>query len=367
MTILGNRSSLLEDEVFGTEEFTVPAVFKQDEKEMSLKKSIVLSAILHPVVIGIVGIILLILILLGVNFALFNPPKPKINDLTFVLVDNVKQQMPIDRNTALRSAKNTRKGGNYSKKREIYMPSPSPGKKSPKQSMKNNSKKHSLLPKNIFKSLMQPMRAPQARPHPPSLRPSVKPPSLPRPKTAKSAFTITIPKSDATSSSHSYSTGSAGGHGTATSGGSSSGTGRSHGPAASFSPTDGGGSSAGSKLSGSGSGYSGNPGGGGGASGLDSIQNYDMSPYIKYVEKKINMNWDPPKGTEDKTAVVLLKIGRDGRLISNSIFKSSGLPNFDKQMLNAVELASPFRTFPIGYKHQDLDITFYFHYNLVKN
>lgn len=365
MVILETRKSLINDETQLQENYTIPAVIRDDSKEISLKKSIILSTILHPTVAGIVALILFVLMVMGITLSIFDKPKPKMNDITFVLVDNAKSQMPINKKTNLRSARNTRRGGNHNKKREIYMPSPFSAKKSfaRKLSAGNSSKKRASQPKNIFASLMKPKHGPEARPQPPSARPSLKPPSVPRP-TLKPAspFAIPIPKSSSSPTSHSYSTGTAGGHGTATSGGSN--LGRGYAPVASFSPT-GGGSPSGSRLSGGGAGYSGNPGGGGGASGIDSISDYDMNPYIKYVQKRIQMTWDPPKGNEDKTAVISFKIGRDGRLLSRSIFKSSGIPNFDKQAINAIELASPFKPLPVGYKNQVADINFHFDYNLV--
>lgn len=371
MAILGNKNSLIEDEILETEEFTVPAVFKQDEKEMSLKKSIFLSAILHPTAVGVVALILFILMLLGVTLSIFDKPKPKVNDIEFVLVDNAKEQTPKNKKTNLRSEKNTRTGGHRDKKRPVSMPSPSPTRKSVQQkSSPSHSKqkpvaKPTMQPKNIFKSLMRPMSAPQARPHPPSARPSIRPPSVPRPtmKTT-SPFAVPIPKHSAPTG-RSYSTGPIGGHGSANSGSSSSGTGRSYAPVPSLAPT-GGGSSSGSRLSrgSSGAGNPGNPGGGGGAPGVDSIREPDFGPYMRELQRRIKMNWEPPKGNESKRVVLLFKIAKDGRLLSLRVFKSSGIPSADKAALSAVELTAPFRRLPPEFKGSSIDIQFTFDYNV---
>lgn len=367
MVILETRKSLINDETQEQEDYKIPAVFKHDEKEISLKKSIILSTILHPTVAGVVALILFVLMVMGITLSIFDKPKPKMNDITFVLVDNAKSQMPINKKTNLRSARNTKRGGNHNKKREIYMPSPFPAKKSfaRKLSAGNSSKKHASQPKNIFASLMKPKHGPEARPQPPSARPSLKPPSVPRP-TLKPAspFAIPIPKSSSSPTSHSYSTGTAGGHGTATSGGSN--LGRGYAPVASFSPT-GGGSPSGSRLSSGGSGYSGNPGGGGGNAGIDSVSDFDISPYGNYVQKKIRMTWDPPKGTETKMAVVLFRLGKDGRLMSINVRKSSGLPNFDKAAVDAIELAAPFKPLPVRFTKPYLDVDFRFTDTVEKN
>lgn len=369
MAILGNKNSLIEDEILETEDYTVPAVIRHDEKEISLKKSIILSAILHPTAVGLVALVLFVLMLMGITISLFNPPKPKMNDIEFVLVDNAKEQKPLHK-TRFRSEKNTRTGGHRDKRRPVSMPSPSPAKKSPahKSTQSHNTPKHASQPKNIFKSLMQPMHAPEAKPHPPSARPSLRPPSVPRPTLKPtSPFAVPIPKSSHAPTGRSYSTGPIGGHGSATAGLSSSGSGRSSAPIPSLSPTSGSsGSSSGSRLSKGGSGYgnAGNPGGGGGNPGIDSVREPDFGPYMRELQRRIKMNWDPPKGNESKRVVLLFKIAKDGRLLSLRVFKSSGVPSADKAAMSAVELTAPFKRLPPEFRGQSIDIQFTFDYNV---
>ena len=85
---------------------------------------------------------------------------------------------------------------------------------------------------------------------------------------------------------------------------------------------------------------------------------------MKELQRRIKMNWDPPKGNESKRVVLLFKIAKDGRLLSCSVFKSSGLQAADKAALNAVHLAAPFRTLPPEYKGSSIDIQFTFDYNV---
>ena len=209
----------------------------------------------------------------------------------------------------------------------------------------------------------------QAKPQPPSARPSLKPPSMPKltPKPT-SPFAIPVPKSGAPTA-RSYSTGPIGGHGSASAGGSSSSGSRvsaRYVAAPSLAPTGGGGGSSGSRMSrgGSGSGNVGNPGGGGGAPGIDSIREPDFGPYMRELQRRIKMNWDPPKGNESKRVVLLFKIARDGRLLSARVFKSSGVPGSDKAALNAVELTAPFRPLPADFRGPSIDIQFTFDYNV---
>ena len=372
MAILGNKKSLIEDEVDKQEEYTIPSVIKNKEDGLSFKKSLFLSTVLHPTIIGAIWLILFILTLMGITLSIFDRPKPKVNDIEFVLVDNLKEQMPLNKKTPFRSDKNTRTGGKRDPNKKVSMPSPSPAKKSVQQKSTPGPKvskpapqKKATQPKNIFKSVTEPKPAPEAKPSPPSARPSLKPPSVPKPTVKPtSPFSVPVPKGG--SEKGSYSTGPIGGNGTATSGGSSSGTGRSYAPVPSLAPTGGGGGSTGSKLShgGSGSGNVGNPGGGGGAPGIDSIREPDFGPYMRELQRRIKMNWEPPKGNESKRVVLLFKIARDGRLLSVRVFKSSGLPSSDKAALNAVELTAPFRPLPADFKGSSIDIQFTFDYNV---
>lgn len=378
MAILGKKNSLIEDDdIEKQENYTVPAVIRHDEKEMSLKKSVILSAILHPTVIGAIWLIILILALMGITFSIFERPKPKMNDIEFVLVDNAKEQMPLNKKTHFRSDRNTRTGGKRDPKRKVSMPSPSPAKKSVQQRSTPGPKapkaashkvnKPIVQPKNIFKSLMQPKAAPEAKPQPPSARPSLRPPSIPRPTMKPSSpFAVPVPKPTGATTGKTYSTGPIGGRGTASSGGSSSsrGSGR-YAPVPSLAPTGGGGST-GSKMSRGSSGYGnpGNPGGGGGAPGIDSIREPDFGPYMRELQRRIKMNWDPPKGNESKRVVLLFKIARDGRLLSLRVFKSSGIPNADRAALSAVELTAPFRPLPADFRGGSIDIQFTFDYNV---
>lgn len=377
MAILGNKNSLIDDTLIEKDEYTIPAMIRNKEDGISLKKSVFISTILHPTVAGLIWLIIFILALMGITFSMFERPKPKVNDIEFVLVDNAKEQMPLNKKTRFRSDRNTRTGGVRDKKRPVSMPSPSPAKKSVQQKAtpgpkaKTPSPKKTVQkpvqPKNIFKSLTQPKPAPEARPAPPSARPSLKPPSVPRPTVKPtSPFAIPIPKTSGVPTGKTYSTGPIGGHGTAASGGSSSSRGSGkYAPVPSLAPTGGGGSS-GSRLSKGSSGYGnpGNPGGGRGAPGIDSLREPDFGPYMRELQRRIKMNWDPPKGNESKRVVLLFKIAKDGRLLSVRVFKSSGLPSADKAALNAVELTAPFRPLPAEYRNSSIDIQFTFDYNV---
>ena len=85
---------------------------------------------------------------------------------------------------------------------------------------------------------------------------------------------------------------------------------------------------------------------------------------MRELQRRIKMNWDPPKGNESKRVVLLFKIAKDGRLLSCSVFKSSGLPSADKAAINAVQATAPFRPLPAEFRGSSIDIQFTFDYNV---
>ena len=115
---------------------------------------------------------------------------------------------------------------------------------------------------------------------------------------------------------------------------------------------------------GGGSYNAGNPGGGGGKPGIDALREPDFGPYMRELQRKIKLNWDPPKGNESKRVVLLFKIAKDGRLLTCRVLKSSGLQSADAAALKAVELTAPFKPLPADYRGQSIDIQFTFDYNV---
>lgn len=387
MSLLGKYTDnfIEDDEREESINYTPPSVLKNNE-DISLKKSILISAILHPTAIGVWGLIVLILGMLGITLTIFDKPKPKMNDIEFVLVD--KEETPINKNTPYRADINSRAGGHHDPTRKVSMPSPAPG--APKTASQHAKKAATAPAQNplqkIVKQVTQQVQAPapkkaatqqapagpkkveQAKPAPPTARPSLKPPTTPRPVAKpSSAFTVPVPKGG--TGSGRYATGPISGSGTAAKGGgggstASSGRG-SHAPAPSLAPTGGSGTKL-AKGGGGGTGGIGNPGPGNpnGRPGIDAIREPDFGPYMRELQRRIKMNWDPPKGNESKRVVLLFKIAKDGRLLSCSVFKSSGLPGADKAAINAVQATAPFRPLPAEFKGNSIDIQFTFDYNV---
>ena len=205
---------------------------------------------------------------------------------------------------------------------------------------------------------------------PPTPRPSARPASAPTP-VAKPTNSFSVPAPKTAPIGKTLSTGPIGGTsapmGVAKSGavGGPVTTSSAYAPRPSLSPSAGGsGGQLSRGASAGGTGNVGNPGGGGGAPGIDALREPDFGPYMRELQRRIKLNWDPPKGNESKTVVLLFKIARDGRLLSCRVHRSSGLPSADQAALKAVELTAPFRPLPADFKGQNIDIQFTFDYRV---
>ena len=388
MSIISNKNFIDEDEEKDIEEYTLPSIVTSKPEVIPIKKSLAISTALHPAVVLLAWLITVALALMGINLTLFKKPQAQLKkDIEFVLVD--KEAMPRDPNTKNRSDMNSRSGGINDPKRKVSMPSPAPKKtskpsaaaksanqliKKQQQEVKKQIKqqqKQQAAQKQAAKPTQQPKasKPSPAKPAPPTARPSSRPVTAPAP-TAKPSTPFTVPAPKGAPVGKTLATGPVGGtsaHTGAKSSASSGGAPKSSGsyaPRPSLSPSSGGGSNSPLARGSSGSGNVGNPGGGGGAPGIDALREPDFGPYMRELQRRIKLNWDPPKGNESKRVVLLFKIAKDGRLLSCRVHKSSGLPSADQAALKAVELTAPFRPLPADFRGQSIDIQFTFDYNV---
>lgn len=368
-------------------EFIMPHVYKSDCGWLNLKKSIVISTIFHPLSVGIICLITFIMALLGIKFDLLSRPETPKRDIEFVLVNNPEAE-PINKNTKNRADRNTRAGGKHDPKKPEVEPSPAPGKPSQAVKQKQQPKKQQTP---VKKAVPQPQPAKpvqQTTPAKPQPKQVVEQPApkhvtpepvapAPRPapvatapkltETPKSAMQVPVPKTSAPKLAGSY-----GGPVTGTKVGSGVSSGTAAGssrPAPSFAPssTSGASSNAGRFSGGQyGTGQAGNPSPGNpnGRPGIDAIKEPDFGPYMRELQRRIKMNWDPPKGNESKRVVLLFKIAKDGRLLSCRVVKTSGVQAADRAAISAVELTAPFKPLPPEFKGQSVDIQFTFDYNV---
>ena len=388
MTLLGNKNTYIEEE--SQEYYTLPAVAKEKNSTgISFEKSVLISTILHPTAFGALWIAFFILALLGINLKIFDKPDFK-KDIEFVLVQ--EEAKPINPNTRNRADIDSRSGGVNDPKRQVSLPTaqapaqkPSPAPASTQKAKPQPKPQPKPVAKPVQKPVAKPVEQPPkqvtpvqaepkpspAKPAPPTPAPSPKPIAAPTPVAKpSSAFTVPVPPSAPVAKT--LSTGPISGSGASTtaktSGGpvTSSGYGSTFAPAPSLSPSTTSKSGGSGQLGRTGGGTynAGNPGGGGGKPGIDALREPDFGPYMRELQRKIKLNWDPPKGNESKRVVLLFKIAKDGRLLSCRVFKSSGLQSADAAALKAVELTAPFKPLPADFRGENIDIQFTFDYNV---
>jgi len=369
MSLINEQDNLTIKKYQDNEGFRIPAVCFDDENEVSLAKSMLISFLIHPVAIGSVWLLVFLLTLLGLINPLANRPDLKMKDIEFVLVE--KEAPPINKKTPYRADRDSRAGGKHDPKKKVSMPSSAgnvakkataPAKQQQAKAPAPTQKPASAQPAKQQVAVAQPQQP--VKKQPPSAKPSVRPAMTPKVvEKPTSKFTVPVPTGGTQAGK--YSTGPVTGSGKTASQAVSSAKAASR-PAPTLAPT--GGSANGSKLAQSGGGYgsAGNPGPGNpnGAPGIDAIREPDFGPYMRELQRRIKMNWDPPKGDQSKRVVLMFKIAKDGRLLSCSVHKSSGLPNADKAAIQAVQLTAPFKPLPPDFKGSNIDIQFTFDYNV---
>ena len=367
--------------------YEIPAVIRAEKGEISFEKALVWAFILHPAMILVLLLSSFILKLLGIDLSLFNKPDVKPKDIEFVLVE--KEAPPIDKNTKNRADKNSQAGGKHDPKRPVSLPqaaAPKGAEKKPASPAPQKPAQQAQKAKQQQQSAKQQTQKPAAQTSQPAPKPSTPAPQAPRPATAPSVqkpvvnpssnFNIPIPKSAIPQTAQPAAA-------PVTSapqiGGGSSGSSSTTSASPSFSPavssskggaggigTGAGGGGRFSNAAGNGQGNIGNPGPGNpnGTPGIDAIKEPDFGPYMKELQRRIKMNWDPPKGNESKRVILLFSIARDGRLLNVKVHKSSGLPVADNAAIDAVKLTAPFRPLPPEFKGNSVDIQFTFDYNV---
>lgn len=393
MTQIENRFDIqnsINDEEKMTITRKLPNFFDSND-ELSPINSLSGSLIAHVLFV----FILLLLAQYSKFFTAIKPPLPK-HDLEFKLVQ-APEKPPINKNTKIRSDRNSQAGGIHDPKRIVSEPSPSakpqakPAQAQPKAQPKPQPPKQVQQPqKPIQKPVFKPAVAQKPTPAKPSpiqapsaVKPAFKPspsapsvkPQAPKIATApKSPFQVAAPTVKAPVGNTYKPQG-------APQGGSSASGSSTGAPAPKFS------SSTGSKVAAGGSGSAGSigskaaprgtggygtgsnpsPGNPNGRPGIDAIKQPNWGPYMRDLEQRIKRNWSPPKGDTSKRVIITFTIGRDGRLLSRQVTKSSGSPLADRAALSAIELTAPFRPLPPEFKGTSVPIEFTFDYNVLNS
>ena len=340
------------------EEFQVKQLpnFFSTNDEIKPLNGIILSILTHVVLFFLLGIFSFFF---GLVFPQLPKPELPIQDVEFKLVQN-ESKPPINKNTKIRSDRDSQAGGKHDPKRAVSQPSPISSKPSkPSVEKKPQTKpapkkqvQQPIKPQPVVQKPSKPTPAKPASPAKAPVKPAVAPsavnkPMAPKIATApKSPFNIPAPPSNApVGSTYKPSTGTP----NKTTGNTGS---SGNAPAPKFSATSGQSAPAtsGNKsyaTRGSSGGYStgGNPSPGNpsGRPGIDAIKQPNWGPYMRDLEQRIKRNWTPPKGDSSKRVVITFTIGRDGRLLSHKITKSSGMQLADRAAMSAIEATAPFR------------------------
>jgi len=97
----------------------------------------------------------------------------------------------------------------------------------------------------------------------------------------------------------------------------------------------------------------------------NTISETDFEPYMREMERRIKMNWNPPIGNNSTFVKVKFKIAKDGRLLSYEITQSSGMTSTDRAAVEALLLTAPFRPLPSKFKGESIDIEFTFDFKRI--
>lgn len=86
-----------------------------------------------------------------------------------------------------------------------------------------------------------------------------------------------------------------------------------------------------------------------------------LSTYLKEVQKRIRHAWAPPPD-KTRTAQILFRIKRTGKLVSVKLIASSGDSDADASAMHAITACSPFKALPGGFSSDYLDLLYTFNY-----
>lgn len=351
-TILGKKPEQKED--VNKQKEQISAVLRDNNEEISLERALVISTIAHPLLVFLIWLIITILAFLGINLFSLIKDEPRVRDIEFVIV-NKPEKKPINKNTRLRSDRNSQAGGKHDPTRKQSDPEPmstpaKPQKPTPPPQKAKTKVKPAKPP--APKPVQQ---APKAPPRPiPARKPSVPPIKPPN------AFSVPVPKPNIPKNTAPKMGGPV-----------TSGPIGPSAPSSEPAPVMSAGSSSSNSIRrpssySTGSGTPGNPSPGnpGGRPGVDALKEPDFGPYMMELQRRIKRRWNPPRGNESKRVVLLFTVSKDGRLLSLKLNKTSGVPEADQAAIRAVKEAAPFRPLPPEYRGDDIDIQFTFDYNV---
>ena len=155
MSILKNKYEI-EDEG-ENKGYTLPAVIKKDDRELTFEKAVAISTALHPLTVGAVWLTVFILGILGINLWKASLPDLNKKDIEFVLVD--KPDTPRDPHTRNRAEVSSRSGGHrVDKKRPPSLPAASKKSSASSDLQKMVQKQQKALQKEVQQKKVTPQK-----------------------------------------------------------------------------------------------------------------------------------------------------------------------------------------------------------------
>ena len=86
-----------------------------------------------------------------------------------------------------------------------------------------------------------------------------------------------------------------------------------------------------------------------------------LAAYLKELHRRIKRSWTPPPG-ETRTAEILFRIQRNGKVVSMKLARSSGDSESDDAAMVAIGGCAPFKTLPADFPSDYLDLLYTFNY-----
>ena len=167
-----------EDEAI-TRSHKLPNFFDSDD-EIKPVYGISASLLAH----FLLAIFIIILSELGITFTKFAPPELPNRDIEFKLVENPEQKPPIDKNTKIRSDRDSQAGGIHDPKKPISEPGPAAAPKAPAQPKPQAPAQPKAQPKAPAPQPKAQVQKPQPKPQP-KVATTPKPQPKPQPQPQK--------------------------------------------------------------------------------------------------------------------------------------------------------------------------------------
>ena len=94
----------------------------------------------------------------------------------------------------------------------------------------------------------------------------------------------------------------------------------------------------------------------------DNSSSVDIYPYMRDLDRRIRLNWNPPRGKVSNNVVTFFTITKDGKVTNIKILESSGSKAADDAAINAIYATNPARPLPADFSGDHIDVSFTFHY-----